>query len=78
MDGCCENQNYSNFYGSPCKNEEDPFKNEGIRVVTTDLPFKSMQIFYNAQGNLTPQSKVCSTLNKTHPSFNGCPCYLQE
>ena len=21
-----------------CKNEEDPFKNEGTRVVTTDLP----------------------------------------
>ena len=21
-----------------CKNEEDPFKNEGARVVTTDLP----------------------------------------
>ena len=24
--------------------EEDPFKNEGARVVTTDLPLKSMQI----------------------------------
>ena len=23
-----------------CKNEEDPFKNKGARVVTTDLPFK--------------------------------------
>ena len=22
-----------------CKNEEDPFKNKGARVVTTDLPF---------------------------------------
>ena len=21
-----------------CKNEEDPFKNEGARMVTTDLP----------------------------------------
>ena len=27
-----------------CKNEEDPFKNEGDRAVTTDLPL-SMQIF---------------------------------
>ena len=44
-------------------NEEDPFKNEGARVVTTDLHFKSMQIFYDAQGKLTPQSKVGSTLN---------------
>ena len=25
--------------------------------------FKSMQIFYDAQGKLTPQSKICSTLN---------------
>ena len=29
-----------------CKNEEDPFKNEGARVVTTDFHCKSMQIFY--------------------------------
>ena len=44
-----------------CKNEEDPFKNEGARVVTKDLPFKSMQIFYNTQGQLTQQSEVSST-----------------
>ena len=38
-----------------CKNEEDPFKNEGAtcRVVTH---CKSMHIFYDAQGQLTPQS----------------------
>ena len=36
---------------------------------------KSMQIFYDAQGKLTPQSEVGSTLNSTHPSFYGCPCY---
>ena len=46
-----------------CNNEEDPFKNEGARVVTTDLQCKSMQIFYDAQGKLTPQSEVGSTLN---------------
>ena len=28
-----------------CKNEEDPSKNEGTRVVTTFLPYKSMEIF---------------------------------
>ena len=39
---------------------------------------KYMQIFYDAQGKLTPQSKVGSTLNLTHPSFYGCPCYLKE
>ena len=41
-------------------NEEDPSKNEGTREVTH---CKSMQIFYDAQGKLTPQSKVGSTLN---------------
>ena len=41
-----------------CKNEEDPFKNEGARVHC-----KSMQIFYGAQGKLTPQYEVGSTLN---------------
>ena len=30
---------------------------------------KSMQIFYDAQGKLTTQSKVGFTLNLTHPSF---------
>ena len=39
---------------------------------------KSVQIFYDAQGKLTPQSKVCSALTLTHSSFYGCPCYLHE
>ena len=30
---------------------------------------KSMQIFYDAQGKLTPQSKVNSTLNSTIKAF---------
>ena len=46
-----------------CKNEEDQFKNEGATLVTTDPHCKSMQIFYGAQGKLTPQSDVASTLN---------------
>ena len=41
-----------------CRNEDDPFKNEGATVVTTDLPLLSMQFFYDAQGKLTTQSKV--------------------
>ena len=37
-----------------CRNEEDPIKNEGARVLTTLLPnYKSMGIFSDAQGQLT-------------------------
>ena len=35
-------------------------RNNGRRLYTQS---KSMQIFYDAQGTLTPQSKVGSTLN---------------
>ena len=52
-------------------NEEDPFKNEGARVVITDLPLYVYADFYDARGKLTTQSK-------THPSFYECPCYLHE
>ena len=41
-----------------CKNEEDAFKNEGARVVTTDFPLLVYADFYDAQGKLTPQSKI--------------------
>ena len=41
-----------------CKNEEELFKNEGARVVTTDLPLLVYAYFCDAQGKLTPQSKV--------------------
>ena len=44
-----------------CKSEEDPFKNEGARVVTTYLPLLVYAAFYDAQGKLTPQSKVVYT-----------------
>ena len=41
-----------------CKNEEDPIKNEGA-VCLQDFPhYKSMGIFSDAQGQLTPQSLV--------------------
>ena len=41
------------------RNEEDPIKNEGARVVTTD--------FSDAQGQLTPKSmmKSCQNLNSS-------------
>ena len=55
-----ENQTHSSFYDFLviCKNEEDPFKIEGARVVTTDFNCKSMRIFPDAQGQLFPQSEV--------------------
>ena len=41
-----------------CKHKEDPSKNEGTRVVTTFLLLKSMGIFPDAKGQLTPQPEV--------------------
>ena len=46
-----------------CKNEEDPIKNEGARVLTRFSPL-SMGIFSDAQGQLTPQSLVQSGRNR--------------
>ena len=50
-----------------CKNEEDPIKNEGARVNSLECSqdfshytCKSMGIFPDAQGQLTPQSLVRS------------------
>ena len=43
-----------------CKNEENSIKNEGARVFTTFSHYKSMGIFPDAQGQLTPQSIVRS------------------
>ena len=57
-----------------CKNEEDPIKNEGARVVTT-----LFIIFSDARGQLTPNSVMESCIKiKTHPSFNSCPYCMQE
>ena len=42
-----------------CKNEENPSKNEGTRVVTSSH-YKSMVIFPDAQGQLTQKSLVQS------------------
>ena len=46
-----------------CTNEEDPFKSESTRVVTTDLTLQVYADFYDAPGQLFPQSEVGSTLN---------------
>ena len=66
-----ENQIHSNFYGSPCYQQDSKMKVlEWSQMISH---CKSLQIFYDAQGKLTPQSNVGSSL-----SFYGCPCYLQE
>ena len=75
-----ENQTHSNFYGSPCYLQMRKIHSK-MKVLEWSQQIshcKSMQIFYDAQGKLTSQSKVGSSLNLTHPSFYGCPCYLQE
>ena len=41
-----------------CKNEIDLIKNKGSRVLTRFSSLKSMGVFSNAQGQLTPQSLV--------------------
>ena len=75
-----ENQTHSNFYGGPCYLQMRKVRSK-MKVLEWSQQIshcESMQIFYDAQGKLTPQSKVGSTLNLTHPSFYGCPCYLKE
>ena len=37
-----------------CKNEEDPSKNDGSRVVTTFFTIISLRGYSNVQGQLTP------------------------
>ena len=55
-----------------CKNEEDPIKNEGARVLTT------LYInFSDAQGQITLVLVVVSGIS-THPSLHACPPYLHE
>ena len=60
-----ENQINSNFYGSLClpTNEEIHSKMKVLEWSQQISHCKSMQIFYDVQGKLTPQSKVGSTLN---------------
>ena len=61
-----QNQTHSNFYGCPCY----PARMRKIHSKMKELEWsqqisncKSMQIFYDAQGNLTLQSEVGYTLN---------------
>ena len=60
-----ENQTHSNFYGSPCYLQMRMIHSKmKVREWSQQISHcKSMQIFYDAQENLTPQSKVDSILN---------------
>ena len=49
---------------STCKNEEDPIKNEGARVVTT-----LFIDFSDAQGQITPKSAMESFRNSNSSEF---------
>ena len=40
-----------------CKNEEDPFKNEGAIWSQEISHYKSIRIFPDLQGQITPQSE---------------------
>ena len=60
-----ENQTHSNFYGGPCYLQMRKIRSK-MKVLEWSQQIshcKSMKIFYDAQGKLTPQSKVGSTLN---------------
>ena len=60
-----ENQTHSNFNGSRCYLQIRKIHSK-MKVLEWSQHIshcKSMQIFYDAQGKLTPQSKVGSTLN---------------
>ena len=60
-----ENQTHSNFYRSPCYLQMRKIHSK-MKVLKWSQQIshcKSMQIFYDAQGKITPQSKVGSTLN---------------
>ena len=60
-----ENQTHSNFNGSPCYLQMRKIHSKKKVLEWSQLisHCKSMQIFYDAQGKLSPQSKVGSTLN---------------
>ena len=57
-----------------CKNEKDPIKNEGARVVTT-----LFIDFSHAQMQLNSKSVMESCRNSNPSKFSWLsPCYLQE
>ena len=63
--GVAENRTHSNFYGSPVylQMRKIHSKMKVLELSQQISHCKAMQIFYGAQGKLTPQSNVGSTLN---------------
>ena len=63
--GVAENQTHSNFYGSPwsLQMRKIPSKMTVLEWSQQISHCKSMQIYYDAQGKLTQQSKDDSILN---------------
>ena len=63
--GVAENQTHSNFYGRPgyLQMRKIHSKMKGLEWSQQISHCNSVQIFYDAQGKLTPQSKNGSTLN---------------
>ena len=59
-----------------CKNEEDPIKNEGARVVKTMLHYPSN--FNMLKGSILLNRQWDLDEIQTHLSFYSCPSYLQE
>ena len=59
-----------------CKNEEDPIKNEGARVVTTMLHYQS--IFKMLKGSYLLNRRWDLDEIQTHRSFYSCPSYLKK
>ena len=56
-----------------CKNEEDPIKKEGARVVTT-----LFIIFLALKGSYLRSQLWNLAKIQAHPSFNSCPYCMQE
>ena len=74
-----ETQTHSTFYDClfTCKKDEDPFENEGARVVKTVIPLKVYADFPLKGSQLHSLMFVLLEI-QTHPSLYVCPCNLQE
>ena len=59
-------------------NDEDRFKIESTRVVTTLSHSKSMRTFQTLNGSLLHSPRSNRAELQTHPRFYGWPCCLQN
>ena len=61
-----------------CMNEEDPFKIESTRVVTTFSHYMYMGISKTLKGSYIHRPRSHLVKLRTHPRFYRCPCCQQE